>query len=62
MKHIPIRLQFQGTSSMVYPLKNYKFKCYDGMTITGQTATYGGKKKFNIGNGIDENTFCIKAD
>ena len=59
---IPIKLQFQGTSSLVYPLKNYKFKCYNTFDISGDNVTYGNKLKFDIGNGIKESTFTLKAD
>lgn len=69
---LPVRLQFQGTSSMVYPLKNYKFKIYNptvpsssgivGIQENSSSFSYGKKLKFNIGNGIKENTFCLKVD
>lgn len=62
---IPIRLQFQGTSSMVYPVKNYKFKMYKYFTedtTNGKIEYSKDKIKFDIGNGVSENTFCLKAD
>lgn len=61
---IPVRLQFQGTSSMVYPMKNYKFKMYKSMDISSDgTVTYGKKlKKDIVGAGINESTFTIKVN
>lgn len=71
---IPVRLQFQGTSSMVYPIKNFKFKCYTGFAKNnkgkykyGDEATDANGKpydkiKFDLGNGIKEQTFCLKVD
>jgi surface protein len=66
--------QWQGTSSLAYSTKNYKFKLYDwardanGDIIEetrNNTDTYT-KKKINMypadGNGHPENTFCLKAD
>lgn len=63
----PIRLQFQGTSSMVYPVKNYKFKLYHSITESNGKYSYnnkenGDKVKKDIGNGVAEQTFCLKAD
>ena len=65
---------WQGTSSLAYPTKNYKFKLYDWARdengdIIEDTKwdknTYT-KKKINMypssGNGFKENTFCLKAD
>ena len=65
---------WQGTSSLAYPTKNYKFKLYDwardeaGDIIEDtkwDKKTYT-KKKINMypssGNGFKENTFCLKAD
>jgi len=65
--YLPIRLQFQGTSSMVYPCKNYKFKLYDpsdpeAIVNNNGTISYGRKYKLDLGNGIVENTFVLKAD
>lgn len=71
---IPIRLQFQGTSSMVYPCKNYKMKLYNpyvekvkgdgvfGFSINNGSVKYGKKWKVDIGNGIPDSTICLKAD
>lgn len=61
---IPARLQFQGTSSLVYPMKNYKFKMYESLDISDTgTVTYGKKwKKDLLGAGIKESTFCIKVN
>lgn len=62
---IPVRLQFQGTSSMVYPVKNYKFKMYKSIEEDAVgNITYGKKlKKSILGKaGFDESTFCLKAD
>ena len=66
--------QWQGTSSLAYSTKNYKFKLYDWARdengdIIEETRnipdTYS-KKKINMypadGNGHLENTFCLKAD
>ena len=65
---------WQGTSSLAYPIKNYKFKLYDWARdengdIIEETKwdknTYK-KKKINIypadPNGFPENTYCLKAD
>lgn len=61
---IPARLQFQGTSSLVYPMKNYKFKMYESLNISDTgVVTYGKKwKKDLLGAGIKESTFCIKVN
>ena len=62
---------WQGTSSLQYPIKNYKFKCYDyaygsdGNPIsTTNTSTFVKKKinPFTDGTGYPETTFCLKAD
>ena len=63
---------WQGTSSLQYPIKNYKFKCYDysyradGVTpvSTTNTSTFIKKKinPFTDGTGYPETTFCLKAD
>lgn len=63
--NIPCRLQFQGTSSLVYPLKNYKFKMYQYINIdesTGKVEYSKKKLKKEIGSGIAESTFCIKVN
>ena len=65
---------WQGTSSLAYPTKNYKFKLYDwardenGDIIEASKwdkKTYT-KKKINMypsePNGKKENTYCLKAD
>ena len=65
---------WQGTSSLAYPTKNYKFKLYDwardenGDIIEASKwdkNTYT-KKKINMypsePNGKKENTYCLKAD
>ena len=47
-------IQYQGTSSMAYPIKNYKFKFKD---------KDGNKFKFKIiGDGQPESTITMKAD
>lgn len=47
-------VQYQGTSSMAYPIKNYKLKLKD---------ENGKKFKFKIiGDGQPESTFTLKAD
>jgi hypothetical protein len=65
---------WQGTSSLTYAVKNYKIKLYKLATET--TTTEGGgsttslitdteklsKQEIDLGNGIAENTFCLKAD
>ena len=65
---------WQGTSSLAYPTKNYKFKLYDwardenGDIIedTKWNKNTYTKKKINMypsePNGKKENTFCLKAD
>ena len=66
--------QWQGTSSLAYPVKNYKFKLYDWArdengdiieALRNDKDSYT-KKKINIypadGNGHKENTFCLKVD
>lgn len=66
---------WQGTSSLAYPIKNYKFKAYDylrdeeGNIIEeskNDPKTYK-KQKLDMfskrdGNGYPETTFCLKAD
>ena len=66
--------QWQGTSSLAYPVKNYKFKLYDWArdeegniieALRNDKDSYV-KKKIDMypssGNGHKENTFCIKVD
>ena len=63
---------WQGTSSLQYPIKNYKFKLYDyaydettGEPISTTDEDTFVKKKINPytdGTGYEENTFCLKAD
>ena len=66
--------QWQGTSSLAYPVKNYKFKLYDWArdeegniieALRNDKDSYT-KKKINLypsdGNGHKENTFCLKVD
>ena len=65
---------WQGTSSLAYPVKNYKFKLYDWArdengdiieALRNDKDSYT-KKKINLypadGNGHNENTFCLKVD
>lgn len=49
------RCQWQGTSSLAYAVKNYKIKLYNDIN-------QDSKFKFDLGNGIKENTFTLKAD
>ena len=66
--------QWQGTSSLAYPVKNYKFKLYDWArdengdiieALRNDKNSYT-KKKINLypadGNGHKENVFCLKVD
>ena len=65
---------WQGTSSLAYPVKNYKFKLYDyardeeGKIIEELRNDKNSyvKKKIDMypsaGNGHKENTFCLKVD
>ena len=63
---------WQGTSSLQYPIKNYKFKLYDyaydettGEPISTTDKDTFVKKKINPytdGTGYEESTFCLKAD
>ena len=63
---------WQGTSSLQYPIKNYKFKLYDYAydEVTGEPISTTDKdtfikKKINPytdGTGYEESTFCLKAD
>ena len=63
---------WQGTSSLQYPIKNYKFKLYDyaydettGNPISTTDSETFVKKKINPytdGTGYEESTFCLKAD
>ena len=66
--------QWQGTSSLAYPVKNYKFKLYDYARdaegniieeLRNDKNSYV-KKKVDLypadGNGHKENTFCLKVD
>lgn len=66
--------QWQGTSSLAYPVKNYKFKLYDWArdengdiieALRNDKDSYT-KKKINLypadGNGHKENVFCLKVD
>ena len=47
-------LQYQGTSSMAYPIKNYRINLYD---------QNGEKWKYNpYSSGQPESRFCLKAD
>lgn len=47
-------LQWQGTSSLQYPVKNYRIRLYD---------EFGAKYMYSpFPNGIKENLFCLKAD
>ena len=65
---------WQGTSSLAYPVKNYKFKLYDWArdeegniieALRNDKNSYV-KKKIDMypsaGNGHKENTFCLKVD
>ena len=49
------RCQWQGTSSLAYAVKNYKIKLYNDNN-------QDSKFKFDLGNGIAEDTFTLKAD
>ena len=65
---------WQGTSSLAYPVKNYKFKLYDwarnenGDIIEELVNDKDSYKKVKLNmypadkNGYPENTFCLKAD
>lgn len=66
---------WQGTSSLAYPIKNYKFKMYDYQRDENGTIipehkndpkTYIKQKRDMFGkrdgNGYAEGTFCLKAD
>ena len=47
-------LHWQGTSSLQYPVKNYRIRLYD---------EFGEKYMYSpFPNGIKENVFCLKAD
>ena len=47
-------LHWQGTSSLQYPVKNYRIRLYD---------EFGKKYMYSpFPNGIKENLFCLKAD
>ena len=47
-------LHWQGTSSLQYPVKNYRIRLYD---------EFGEKYMYSpFPNGIKENLFCLKAD
>ena len=65
---------WQGTSSLAYPVKNYKFKLYDWArdeegniieALRNDKNSYV-KKKIDMypssGNGHKENSFCLKVD
>ena len=55
-----VELDVQGTSSAVYPIKNYKIKLKSGITYTDGGATASG---FPIHTGeIPTKTICYKAD
>ena len=58
------RCAWQGTSSLAYPTKNYKFTLYD-YTDINDTDTFK-KKKVNMypseATGHAEHTYCLKAD
>ena len=58
-----VTLQFQGTSSMGYPVRNFKIK-FKGATITGDsTFTNEAKSKYRLReNSFAVGTFCLKAD
>lgn len=59
-----MRLAWQGTSTLAYAVKNYKMKLYNQYNSTGVS----NKEKFvdgfdyDLGNGIAEDTFTLKAD
>lgn len=56
-----VTLQFQGTSSMGYPVRNFKIK-FKGSTITGDS-TFVGNQKYKLReNSFAVKTFCLKAD
>ena len=61
------RCAWQGTSSLQYPVKNYKFTLYKMMEDEDGNPTFDikpkDKMKYNpFGEGYAENTFCLKAD
>lgn len=73
--HCISKTSWQGTSSLQYPIKNYKIRLYDyaldengniDETKRNDPTTYK-KKKIDLystrdGTGYSENTFCLKAD
>lgn len=57
-----IRCQFQGTSTLAYAVKNYKIRLYDTMKLKNGQLVGDKKYKYDLGNGIKEYIFTLKAD
>ena len=56
-----VTLTFQGTSSMDYPVRNFKIK-FKGATIIGTAPFVNGEKYRLRENSFAVKTFCLKAD
>lgn len=56
------RVTWQGTSSIAYPVKNYKIRLRE--RVYSEDGSYDDKKiKYHLNNmGKKESTFCLKAD
>ena len=69
-------IQYQGTSTMAYAVKNLRITFYDKRNTSkvpehienkesalfNNLGDYGKKQKYDIGNGIGETRFTLKAD
>lgn len=56
-----VQFDVQGTSSAVYPVKNFKVKLNSGLTYTASGETADGWL-FDKDSSIPTKTFCLKAD
>lgn len=56
-----VEFDVQGTSSSVYPVKNFKVKLKSGLTYTASGETAAGWL-FDKEKSISTKTFCLKAD
>lgn len=56
------RCSWQGTSTLAYAVKNYKIQLYDTLKWKNGKRKGDVKHKFDLGNGIKEYIFTLKAD
>ena len=65
VKSIPpinMRCQWQGTSTLAYAVKNLKIRLYNTLKKSGDELKGDDKYKYDLGNGIPEYIFTLKAD